>query len=303
MGVLALPLSPELTFWLIPSLFMVSFMGLAFVLLKALCSGAEAYSGAYSEDTARQFADIFLFIPPRRLAEIGWALASAMFLGVFFAIGNLTSLRGCLVGLLLGTIAAVLGLRLPRLCLRLLKARRLRRFNLQLVDTLVSMSNALKAGFSIMQAFESVVREGENPIAQEFDLFLQQTRLGVSFSEALQHLEERVGSDDLTLVILAIETARKTGGNLTEIFEKISSTIRERMRIENRIRTLTAQGRLQGIVVSSMPAVIGIALFLIRPDLMVPFLHSGIGFACILTVVFLITCGALLIRKIVNIDV
>ena len=82
------------------------------------------------------------------------------------------------------------------------------------------MSNALKAGFSITQAFESVVKDGENPIAQEFDVLLQQTRVGVSFSDALVNMEKRVGSDDLSLVVVAIETARKTGGNLTEVFEQ-----------------------------------------------------------------------------------
>jgi tight adherence protein B len=165
------------------------------------------------------------------------------------------------------------------------------------------MSNALKAGFSITQAFESVAKEGEQPIAQEFDMFLQQTRLGVNFSDALTNMEERVGSADLSLVVNAIETARKTGGNLTEIFEKIASTIRERMRIENRIQTLTAQGRLQGLIVSMMPIVIGVALSIVDPAMMLPFLHSMTGLMIIATVIFLILCGGLVIRKIVNIDV
>ena len=196
-----------------------------------------------------------------------------------------------------------LSLRGPRLLLAVLRARRLRKFNLQLVDTLVSMSNALKAGFSISQTFESVARDGENPIAQEFNVFLQQTRVGVNFTDALYRLQERVGSDDLKLVCLAIETARQTGGNLTEIFEQISSTIRERMRIENRIRTLTSQGKLQGIVVGSMPIVIGVALMIVDPGLMLPFLHSLTGVIVIAAVVVLITLGGLIIRKIIRIDV
>lgn len=289
--------------WFIPFLFMVCFAGLAYVLLRALFSGAEAYSGAYSEDTAKEFEDVFLFIPPKRIAEVGWMACVASFIVVFLLTGSLTSLRGVLLGLLLATIAGTLALQAPRRLLAFLKKRRLNRFDLQLVDTLVSMSNALKAGFSITQAFESVVKEGENPIAQEFDVFLQQTRVGVNFSDALGNLEQRVGSDDLTLVVLAIEAARKTGGNLTEIFEKISATIRERTRIEQRIRTMTAQGRLQGIIVGAMPAFVGVALLILDPGMMIPFLQSGIGIAVVIAVVILIFCGALMIRKIINIDV
>lgn len=292
-----------MTAFIIASLFTISFTGLTYVLMQAVMSGAEAYSGAYAEDTAKQFEDIFLFIPPRRIAEAGWAIAAATFITVFLLTGTLTSLRGCLAGLLFGTVAGLLALKAPSWLLGLLRRRRLRRFNLQLVDTLVGMSNALKAGFSITQAFESVVRDGENPIAQEFYVFLQQTRVGVSFGDALHNLEMRVGSDDLTLTVRAIETARKTGGNLTEIFEKISATIRERMRIEGRIRTLTAQGRLQGMVVGAMPVFIGIALMIVDPEMMIPFIHSLAGLAVMGVVMILILCGALVIRKIVNIDV
>jgi len=289
--------------WIIAILFCGCLAGLAYVLLKAMYSGAEAYSGAYSEDTAREFEDIFLFIPPKRLAEIGWAISAFVFIFIFLALGGLRSINGTIFGALFATAIGVLSLKLPRLLLSVLRARRLRKFNLQLVDTLVSMSNALKAGFSTTQTFESVARDGENPIAQEFDLFLQQTRVGVSFSDALRKLDERVGSDDLKLVCLSIETARQTGGNLTEIFEQISSTIRERMRIENRIRTLTSQGKLQGYVVGAMPIVIGIVLTLLDPGLMLPFLHSLTGVIIISTVAVLITIGSLIIRKIIRIDV
>jgi tight adherence protein B len=266
-------------------------------------SGAEAYSGAYSQDTSREFEDVFLFIPPKKLAELGWALSAVVFLFVFIALGGLRSINGAIISGLPALGCGALSLRAPRLLLTILRARRLRKFNLQLVDTLVSMSNALKAGFSTTQTFEAVAKDGENPIAQEFDVFLQQTRVGVSFSEALQKLEERVGSDDLKLVCLSIETARQTGGNLTEIFEQISSTIRERMRIENRIRTLTSQGKLQGIVVGAMPIVIGIVLTLLDPGLMLPFLHSLTGVIIIASVILLVTIGSLIIRKIIRIDV
>jgi tight adherence protein B len=281
----------------------VCFMGLAYVLISALSSGAEVYSGAYSTKTAREFEDLFVFVPPRRIAEAGWACAVAAFLTVFMLTGNMTSLPGFVTGFFLGAGAAAVALRLPRKAVGFLKKRRLTRFNEQLVDTLLSMSNALKAGFSISQAFENVAKAGDKPISQEFSLFLQQTRIGVSFSDALTNMERRVSSEDLTLVVSAIETARRTGGNLTEVLENISRTIRERMRIERRIRTLTAQGRLQGWIVGSMPVVIGIALWIIDPKTMVPFVHSTIGMVIIGVVVVLLAAGAKVIRKIITIDV
>lgn len=289
--------------WLIAALFGICFTGLSFVLLQALYSGAQSYSGTYSEDTARELEDIFLFIPPRRIAEIGWAAAATFFITVFLFAGNFRSFEGVILGLVPALLAGLLGLWIPRRIVTLLKRRRLDRFNGQLVDALIGMSNALKAGFSITQAIEAVVRDGLNPIAQEFDVFIQQTRVGVSFSDALSNMEERVGSDDLTLVVMAIETARKTGGNLTEILEKIAKTIRERIRIELRIRTLTAQGRLQGIIVGAMPVVIGIALMILDPGLMLPFLHSVVGVVTVLAVLALVACGGLIIRKIINIDI
>jgi len=289
--------------FLIPVLFALSVGGLSFVLAQALAAGAETYSGEYSQSTARQFEDVFVFVPPRRIAEIGWATAAVLFAAVFMLVGSFSNVEGVIVGLVVGVGAGFLGLMAPRWLLAFLKRRRLRRFNEQLVDTLVSMSNALRAGFSITQAFESVVRDGQKPIAEEFGVLLHQTRVGVGFSEALRNLDERVGSSDLHLVVAAIETARKTGGRLTEVFEKIAVTIRERMRIENRIRTLTAQGRLQGIIVGAMPLVIGIAFTLIDPGLMLPFLRSTIGIAVVVAVILLVTCGGLVIRKIVNIDV
>ena len=282
---------------------MLSFTGIAYVMMQAMSAGADEYSGTYSADTARQFEDVFLFIPPKRIAEVGWTVAAAVFITVFLLTGNLSTVRGIAVGSLLGGITGTAALKTPSWLLVFLRNRRRRRFNLQLVDTLISMSNALKAGFSITQAFESVVKDGENPIAQEFDVFLQQTRVGVNFDTALANMDERIGSQDLTLVVRAIETSRKTGGNLTEIFEKISATIRERMRIENRIRTLTAQGKLQGIVVGAMPLFIMAALMIVDPETMLPFLHSNVGIGVLLAVAGLIFCGAMVIRKIINIDV
>jgi tight adherence protein B len=128
-------------------------------------------------------------------------------------------------------------------------------------------------------------------------------RVGMSFDDALASLEKRIGSDDLTLVVTAIDIARKTGGNLTEIFDSISDTIRARMRIERKVRTLTAQGRLQGIIVSLMPFFLCIVMTLMKPGMMIPFLTSINGIACLSGASIMVLIGWIFIRKIVTIKV
>ena len=186
---------------------------------------------------------------------------------------------------------------------RWLNARYVRRFDEQLTDALGTMSNALRAGFSISQAFESVAEADLHPISDEFELLLQQLRVGMSFDDALASMEKRIGSDDLTLVVTSIDIARKTGGNLTEIFDSISETIRGRMRIERKVRTLTAQGRLQGLIVSLMPFLLCIIMTVMKPGLMIPFLTSLRGLGCLAAASAMVLVGWLIIRKIVTIKV
>ena len=186
---------------------------------------------------------------------------------------------------------------------RYLDARRRAAFNAQLPEALATMSNALRAGFSMAQAFDSVVEQGDAPMSEEFAILQRQLRVGMSFEDALESLSQRVGSDDLTLVTTAILISRKTGGNVTEIFDKISDTIRARMRIQRKIKSLTAQGRLQGIVVSLMPLFLGAVMAIIRPNIMLPFLASVTGLVSVAATVALVAAGWLMIRKIIRIDV
>ena len=186
---------------------------------------------------------------------------------------------------------------------RYLDDKRRAAFNAKLPETLATMSNALRAGFSISQAFDSVVEQGESPVSEEFAVLQQQLRIGMSFEQALESLEARVGSDDLSLVTTAILISRRTGGNVTEIFDKISETIRGRMKIERKVSSMTAQGRIQGIIVSLMPIFLGVVMTMIRPSVMIPFLTSPAGIGAVLVMFLLIALGWLVIRRIVRIDV
>ena len=296
-------MSSEVIFYLAIFAVGLSFASFAWIFLDALYDGTGRYASKMGEQTSREFQDLFLFIAPRKITELGIIASIAAFFIFFIPLLDFSNMISSLSGVLLGLSAGAFVFTLPGRYVKLLRERRKVKFNEQLVDALGTMSNALRAGFSINQAFESVVKTGEKPISQEFSVFMQQLRIGMSFDEALMSLEQRVASDDLTLVCTSIDIARRTGGNLTEIFDRISETIRGRMKIENRVKTLTAQGRFQGIIVSVLPVLLGIILTMLKPSMMMPFLMSTKGIIAVAVMFALITFGWLIIRKIIRIDV
>lgn len=288
---------------LIGLLYFGCFFLMIYVLLRGLREAMDGVSDTYSQQAARELESLFLFVPAHRIASLSQTASIIAFILGFLAFGSLASPAGMLGGAVIGGVLFGLVRLIPGVVIRVLRQRRLEMFNKQLTEALVTMSNALRAGFSIQQAFETIVQEGRKPIAQEFGVFVQQTRVGVRFEEALLNLEERVGSDDLTLMIRAVEIARQTGGNLTEVFELIASTIRERTRIEGRIKSMTAMGRLQGIVVGMIPLFLMVAMTLLDPPMMISFVTSVEGIALLILTGVLLTAGFVVIRKIVNIEI
>ena len=289
--------------WLAAGTAALTFGGFAWAFLDAFNDGAGRYSESMGREASREFEDLFLFIPPEKIVRLGRIGALGAFFLFFIPLFSFTNMLSTLAGVVLGAAAGMSAFTVPGKIVRMMREKRRIKFNNQLVDSLGSMSNALRAGFSLNQAFESVAENGEPPISQEFKVVLQQMRIGMTFEEALANMDARIGSDDLTLVITAMDIARKTGGNLTEIFDRISETIRGRMRIERRVRTLTAQGRLQGLVVSAMPVLLGVAMTILKPEVMIPFLTSLSGLVAVAVAIGLVSLGWVVIRKIVKIDV
>lgn len=207
--------------------------------------------------------------------------------------------RSILISVLLG----FLGWLLPSLILKFRTTKRYKLFNDQLGDSILIISNSLKAGHSFLQAVDSVATEMPDPISFEFKKLLKELRLGASTERALENLLLRVESDDLELVINAVMIQREIGGNLSEILDNISETIRERVRLKGEIRTLTAQGRISGIVVSILPVALGFILHLLNPEYMTPLFSNKNGIM-ILTVSFVSQIiGIILVNQIVKIEV
>jgi tight adherence protein B len=210
-------------------------------------------------------------------------------------------------------IAFLFGLYVPRIYIGYAANRRLRTFENQLSDTLNLWVNALRSGYSVLQGMESIATELPPPVSKEFERVVQEVRLGLSLSQALGNMLRRMPSEDLDLIITAVNIQREVGGNLAEILDIISYTIRERVRIKGEIRTLTAQGRLTGWIISLLPVFLGIVLYSINPEygsqLVVkesPFIITGVlpcGWLVLGTGAVMIFLGILAIRKIVDIEV
>ncbi|HET7169731.1 MAG TPA: type II secretion system F family protein [Candidatus Limnocylindrales bacterium] len=226
---------------------------------------------------------------------------------LMFIFGFFLPALGSPVALLIG---ALIGFLLPRFWLSRRKNGRLGAFNKQLPDTITLIANALRAGSSFLQAIELVVRESRPPISTEFSRVIREVNLGLPFDQALENMVRRVRSDDLELMATAISIQHQVGGNLAEILDSISYTIRERVRIKGEIRTLTAQQRLSGYVVGFLPIALAGFLFVAAPGFMDPMFANppavlGLPAGVIILVFggFMMFIGFMLIRKIVDIEV
>lgn len=266
------------------------FLGL--VVLGVLSKAYEQYQERYVVRSMNDLSDMFLFIDPRQMLVLN--IASMFLLGVFSYL---------VVNPLVAIGATIFGFFLPMVLVKFYRRRRIKRFNAQLVDSLQAMANAFKAGLTFQQSIEQVSRDAMPPLQQEFGLFVKEAKLGVPLEEALNNMSKRVGSDDLELVATATNISRQLGGNMAEMYETLSNTIRERFRLEGKIDALTAQGKLQGWVVSAMPLLLGVVLNYMRPDLMVPMLDHMFGYILVLVIIVMEILGVLIIRRITNIDI
>ena len=262
------------------------------VIFTVLAKAYEQYQERYVAKSMNDLSDMFLFIDPRQMLVLN--VASMFLLGI---------LSYLIFNPILCVGATIFGFFLPMLMVKHYRKRRIKKFNVQLVDALQAMANAFKAGLTFPQAIEHVAREAMPPLSQEFGLFVKEVKLGVPLEEALINMAKRVGSDDLELVVVSTNIARQLGGNMAEMFETISTVIRERFRLEGKIDALTSQGKLQGWIVAAMPAVLGMVLNSMRPDLMEPMMNHMFGYILVTLIAIMEVLGILIIRRIVNIDI
>lgn len=224
---------------------------------------------------------------------------------IFFAfmglvIGILISIPTALIMMLM---MGFIGFRLPRIVVKGIFDRRVAKFDRQLVDALNMMANAVKSGLSFLQVIQVIEQEMPNPCAQEFGMVLKENRVGVNINDALMNMTRRMPSEDLFMIINSVVTLSQQGGDISEAFEVIAETIRERQRVADKIRTMAEAGLTQGAILSALPFVMLGLQFVIQPDYVKLLFTTPLGWVFLLLVVVLISTGAFWMKKILTIDI
>jgi tight adherence protein B len=231
---------------------------------------------------------------------VGWILGGGLSTGPDVSITRqLANIPGILIG-------AGVGFFLPTIYMRRQQSRRLIRFDNQLADMLSLMVNGLRAGYSIMQALEAVSKELPPPISDEFRRVVQEMQIGIPMNVALDNLTRRIPSKDLDLLVTAVNVQREVGGNLAEILDTISHTIRERVRVKGEIRILTTQVMTSGRFLAILPLAVIVVMYFINKEYMMRFFNPAtrmFGIPALIIGGFMIIIGYFLMTRIAKIEV
>jgi len=250
----------------------------------------------------------------RDLARADLKLTVTEFIGIKILAAVLGVAIGAFVGrassqamIVSALVGGVLLSFAPNIYVGFAAKRRIKAFNNQLGDGITLMANSLRSGYSFLQSMDLVAREAPVPMSNEFRRVVQEIGLGLSTDDALGNLLRRVPSDDLDLLITAVNIQHEVGGNLAQILETIGHTIRERVRIKGEIQVLTAQGRISAYVITGLPIVLAIMITIINPEYMSPMFKFGMppeAWCCLpVAGLVMIIIGFFAIMKIVDIEV
>lgn len=282
-----------MTIHLILLVLFVSFSLIVYFCLRSTTDAIDQYSESLSVSTESNLRKLFLFADTRKLLLV-YVLA---FLTVPVALAILGS------GAIVVGISVVALIVAPRIAFAQLAARRRHKINARLPDALAQIAGAMRAGSTFSLSIQSFVDEDTGPLGQEFSLLLREQRVGARLDDALDNLAERVQSEEMDLVVSAALIANDVGGNLAEILQGLSDTIRRKLEMEGKIRALTAQGRLQGRVVSALPFLILLCLVYFEPEATLPIFNSLLGWLFLSVIIVMVSIGGAIIRKIVSIDI
>ncbi|MHC0036742.1 type II secretion system F family protein [Pseudoneobacillus sp. C159] len=232
-------------------------------------------------------------LKPEEYVMFQW-ISTAFFGGLLFVVNRM---------FLFFILGAFIGYILPKWYLKKKQRNRLAKFNAGLPDMLSTVIGSLRAGFSFPQALKSVTEESESPIKEEMETVLKEMQYGSTLEDSLNSLKERMPSEDLDLMIQAILIQRQVGGNLATVLDKIVETIRDRMKIQGQIKTLTAQGRLSGIVIALLPLILGLLIYTIDPEYIGTLFNHPLGIGLIIAAIISGIIGFILIKKVTTIEV
>ncbi len=267
--------------------------GTTAVLLLLARRALLGWQARFTETAKVTLEDMFVFIDPGSLFKLNLALflLLPMLLWVF---------TGSPV---LAVLGALCGAILPRLSWVVLRRRRTFLLIEQLPDGLTMMAGAMRAGASLQIALDLVVKESPAPLSQEFSVLLREQRLGLALEDSLRGLSQRLKLEDIDLFVSALTIAKEVGGNLSEILERLAATLRAKAVMEGKIKALTSQGKLQGIVVGLLPLLLAGVLYAMDPVAMTPLFTTLYGWGAMAVIFVFLLMGGFFIKKIVTIDV
>jgi tight adherence protein B len=239
----------------------------------------------------------------RELAAAGIRMRGEEYLGLWLIVTIAPAGLMLLAGAhpLSASAVALLGIFLPPMYVQSAKAKRLRKFEKQLGDALMLIANSLRSGFSFLQAMANISEEMQDPIGKEFALTVREISMGVDMDTALDNMVDRVRSTDLMMTVAAVKIQRQVGGNLLEILMSISSTIKERLRLKNDIRVMTAQGRVSALIIGLLPVFLACILMVINPTYFLKFVQRPAGIAMLAVGLVMEIIGFIVVRKVVTI--
>jgi tight adherence protein B len=203
----------------------------------------------------------------------------------------------------LAVLGLVLGAVLPWMYLKFRHKRRLNKFNANLAQSLGLIAGGLQAGLSLPQAVDTVVREGNEPIAGEFKRALVEQRLGIEITEALEGVGERMESQDFAWVVMAIRIQREVGGNLAEILHTVSDTLREREYLRRQVKALSAEGRMSAWLLGALPVGMFGYMMMANRDYVEPLYTTPLGWGFLAAAAFLLGLGSFMMAKMVKVEV
>lgn len=218
-------------------------------------------------------------------------MVSAITIGVTMLIFSVTLKP--FISIIIGAVSAMI----PFMIVDSARNKRLADFNAQISDALAIMANSLRSGFSFVQSIDMVRKELTAPIKKEFDRTIFEINLGTSVEEALENLSHRVNSDDMELVVTAVLIQRQVGGNLAEVLDNIAGAIRERVRIKREIKTLTAQGRISGLIIGLLPIFLAAFMFSTKPGYILELFTNKIGVIMLSLAILGQISGLIIIKK------
>lgn len=238
-----------------------------------------------------------------QLASAGVPMRAEEYMSAWIILAVIPSVLAALLGarFLICILLAAAGLALPPLYVKRSRNKRIKAFEGQLGDAIVSMSNCLKSGLTFQQGMTNVADQMPQPISGEFARTIREMQLGNTTEAALDNLTRRMPSQDLKLLITAILISQQVGGSLSEVMDSISQTILDRIKVKNDVHMLTSQGRMTGVVIGGLPIMIGLILSVINPDYMNVFLTTHTGRVMLIVAACMELVGFIVIHKMITI--